>query len=606
MELISQGPGVANASATRNEKMVAKTQSLLKWWRSISGDNRSVLVIALLAGVIAATIVIALWTSSEQYVPLYGKQELYDKANILELLDQKKNEYRLDRDSGQILVPENKLAQIRMELAGLGVKMNMPLGMSGLDGKMGLGTSQFMESMSYRHALEGELALSIITIDAVRSARVHLALPERTLFIGRNEEQASASVMLDLQVGRQLERQQVEAIVNLVASSLTGMKPESVSVVDQAGRLLTQSGSEAGNRSHVATQQVDFKHDLEARVKRQISDLIYPLVGADNFRIQVTADLDFNEVEETLETVNPNTVISKESIREQTSGDLKAMGVPGALSNLPPVKQKSTAKKDKNKKAETEQATSAVTKRNDYSKEYQVGRSVVHKKYELGRINNLSVAVILNNNIAAGENGWSEQQLNKLGDSIKKAVGVVESRGDQFSITGYDFIEQPVASIPELAWWQQSMMQEYLRYLVGAILGLALIFFGIRPLINHLIRLQSNQSSATGALALENRSADQPSGNVANSDVGTAGADASTDSTGSADGANTMSGVSGDEQVTAANISQLKAAMEMPALPAPGSEFSVQLNHLQILADKETVRVTEVLKGWVNSNEERL
>ncbi len=603
MELISQAPGAAKTSATRNEKVIAKTQSLFKWWRSISGDSRSVLVIALLAGVIAATIVITLWTASEQYVPLYGKQELYDKANILELLDQKKSEYRLDQDSGQVLVPESQLAQIRMELAALGLKMNVPQGMNGLDGKMGLGTSQFMESMNYRHALEGELALSIITIDAVRSARVHLAMPKRTLFIGRNEEKPSASVILDLQAGRGLDHQQVEAIVNLVASSVTGMKPEDVSVIDQAGRLLSLGVSEAGDRGRIAMQQVDFKRDLEARIQRQISDFIYPLVGAENFRIQVSADLDFNEVEETLETVNPNTVLSKESTREQTSGDITAMGVPGTLSNLPPVKQKSTEKKDQDTKSSVQQENTAVTKRNDYTKEYQVGRSVVHKKYELGRINNLSVAVVLNNKAAAGENGWTDAQLEKLTNSITKAIGIVESRGDQFSISGYDFIEQPATTLPELAWWQQSIMQEYLRYLVGGILGLALIFFGIRPLISHLIRLQSNQPSGRNTLALENRGIDSASENT----------EQTVETSDSADTVVDVTGVNADEHTPVAKrngsevqTTTLKPAIEVPELPAPGSEFSVQLNHLQILADKETVRVAEVLKGWVNSSEERV
>lgn len=604
MELISQAPGAAKASATRNEKVIAKTQSLFKRWRSISGDSRSVVLIALLAAVIAATIVITLWTASEPYVPLYGKQELYDKANILELLDQKKNDYRLDQDSGQVLVPESQLAQIRMELAALGLKMNMPQGMSGLDGKMGLGTSQFMESMNYRHALEGELALSIITIDAVRSARVHLAMPKRTLFIGRDEEKPSASVILDLQVGRELGHPQVEAIVNLVAGSVTGMKPEDVSVIDQSGRLLSLGVSEAGDRGRVAMQQVDFKRELEARIKRQISDFIYPLVGTDNFRIQVSADLDFNEVEETLETVNPNTVLSKESTREQTSGDITAMGVPGTLSNLPPVKQKSTEKgKGKDTKSSVQQENTAVTKRNDYSKEYQVGRSVVHKKYETGRINNLSVAVILNNKAAVDDNGWTQAQLDKLAGSIKNAIGIAEQRGDQFSISGYDFIELPATTVPELVWWQQSIMQEYLRYLVGAILGLALIFFGIRPLINHLIRLQSGQSSARNNLALENRSIDP-----ASEDADRTGEPSDRNET-SVD----VADVNADEHAplsthngNAVQTTPLKPAIEVPELPAPGSEFSVQLNHLQILADKETVRVAEVLKGWVNSSEERV
>jgi flagellar M-ring protein FliF len=576
VEILSQETGLIKSPGAGNGHIMQNMQTLLNRTGAKFYRFRSLFFIAFLSSIIAAVIVASLWTA-EQYVPLYGKQEMYDKANILELLEQQKADFQLDTESGQVLVAKSQLAQLRMALAALGVKKNIPMGMGGLEGKMGLGTSQFMESKSYRFALEGELALSIITIDTVRNARVHLALPERTLFIGRDEEQASASVMLDLQPGRELSQGQVAAIINLVASSVTSMKPDNISVVDQAGRLLTLSGGKSSNRGQVATQQVTFKNDLEARLTRQIRDLLYPLVGAENFRIQLTADLDFNEVEETLETVSPETVLTKENIREQVSGDVAAIGIPGSLSNLPPI-QKAENKDAKAAASETKSTNSSmVTKRNDYSKEYVVGRSVMHKKYEFGRINNLSVSVILNNKIATGAEGWTDAELAKISTTIKNAIGIIASRGDQLSISGYDFIVVPETMLEELPWWQMDVMQAYLRYIVVTILGLALIMFAIRPLIKHFVS-QSRQTE-NGVIALTDQASE-----------------AKTDSL-SAD-------VKSDELARESNMVNMAelTSVEMPALPAPGSEFSVQLNHLQVLADKEAVRVAEVLKGWVKSN----
>ena len=587
MELVSQQ--VAPGQEPQKNQALDKAKSFFSHWRTLSGDNRAVLQIALLAGVIAATIVIILWTANENYVPLYGKQELYDQASILELLEQEETLYRLDQNSGQILVPEQHLAQIRMGLAARGVKMNLPSGMDGLDGKTGLGISQFMESMRYRHALEGELARSIITMDAIRSARVHLALPKRTLFIGRNEEKPTASVMLDLQAGRTLEQGQVEAIVNLVANSLPGMKPESVSVVDQSGRLLSLGLGDSQSSGRVAMQQVDYKQALEARIQQRASDIIYPLVGADNFRIQVTADLDFSEIEETVETLSPDTVVSKENIREQTTKDVLAFGVPGSLTNQPPIKPDADSESEETT-GENKQDNNSISQRNESSKEYQVGRSVMHKKHQQGRLKQLSVSVILNNKVAGGENGWTETELAQIANSVEKAIGINKARGDQFNISGFNFVVEPqVVTAPQVQWWQQSVWQEYLRYLVGAILGLALIFMGVRPLVRHLIQLQSSPADRAGEVFEQRKAAQQGVEQYPQQENEQAEESVALMDDSNMDGS-----------------AEKEAKVKVPELPAPGSEFSVQLAHLQLLADKETVRVAEVLKNWVNTGDRGL
>lgn len=209
-------------------QLLATISDWTRNWRRGSRDLKVVLMIALLAASVAAAVVIILWTSTRHYVPLYGKQELYDKANILELLEKMNFSYRLDSGSGNVLVRDDQLAQARMGLAAQGIRAALPAGLEGLDKLSALGTSQFMESARYLHAVEGELARTIIALDGVRSARVHVARPERTLFVGRTEQKPTASVMVDLVGGRTLDSEQVEAIVNLVAGSIPGMALESV------------------------------------------------------------------------------------------------------------------------------------------------------------------------------------------------------------------------------------------------------------------------------------------------------------------------------------------------------------------------------------------
>lgn len=594
MELVNTPPTAAEKNA--DESMMGKAQNWISNWRTLSRDNKSVLAIALLAAVMAATIVVILWTASQHYVPLYGKQELYDKANILELLEQEELPFRLDNSSGQILVPESHLAQIRMSLAARGVKMTLPTGLEGLDGKTGLGTSQFMETMRYRHALEGELARTIITLEAVRSARVHLAVPKRTLFVGRNEEKPTASVMLDLAAGRTLEQGQVESIVNLVAGSVSGMKPEGVSVVDQAGRLLSANMGENNGIARLTMQQMDYTHQVEQRIMQRASDMLYPLVGMDNFRVQVTADLDFSAVEETRETLNPESVVSRENAREDLTRDVLALGVPGSLSNLPPIKKPEGATADGQNGESGSNESNTLSHRNEFSKEYETGRSVIHKKYEQGRINQLSVAIILNNAASPGGQGWSEADMAQIESTLKGALGISDNR-DQFSLNSFAFAVQPKAiETPEMVWWQEPIWRDYLRYGVGGILGLALVLLGIRPLVRHLIRIQSPEEENMMASAQPVPQALPGATDMAGGMAGALGGDSINDSID-----DLLDEVQGFGSAAAGAGGG--GVVNLEELPPPGSEFDVQLQHLQLLAEKETARVAEVVKLWVNGNE---
>lgn len=571
--------------------------SLFERWRGQSRDNRSMLVIALLAALVAASIVVILWTASQSYVPLYGRQEMYDTANILELLEKDQVPFRLDSATGQVLVPESQLAQVRIKLAAHGVRAAMPSGMEGLDGKIGLGTSEFMETMRYRSALEGELARTIIGLDGVRSARVHLAIPKRTLFVGREEEKPTASVMLDLAAGTELASGQVEAIINLVAGSVSGMKPEAVTVVDQAGRLLSARLHEGDSDGHLSVQQIDYVRRLEDYIRQRAADMLYPMLGSDNFRIQVAADVDFNRVEQTEEALPGQPVLRSESGKQDNSLDKIAAGIPGSLSNRPPQTAADTAANKKNgaTPATAQAGSSPDTTRNErseFKRDYVTGRAVTHTQFQQGRLQRLHVSVLLNQAMAP-KGGWSKAQLDEIHDLIERAVGFESDRGDQISLTSFPFTEAAVdpGNFGE-AWWQHPLFETGVRYGLGSLLCLLLLLLGIRPLVRHLVA-QHRQETAP-----------------ADADKAHAEPTLAMGAAGGASAGNLPAEMDPNVMRLLDDVFPGGGGHDLPPLsvdelPPVGSDLDVQLKHLHLLVDQETARVTEVIKLWVNGQHDR-
>ncbi|MEL3916104.1 lateral flagellar M-ring protein FliFL [Aeromonas caviae] len=582
-ELVSSAPGASGS-------LLARVQDGVRNWRTLSRDNKSILTIALLAAVVAATIVVILWTSSKNYVPLYGKQELYDTANIMEMLEKEQVPFRLEKSSGQILVPESQLAHIRMALAARGVRAAMPSGLEGLDNVTGLGTSEFMEGARYRHALEGELARTIISLDAVRSARVHLAIPKRTLFVGRDEEKPSASVMLDLQPGQTMEPGQVEAIANLVAGSISGMKPGAVTVVDQSGQLLSAELGDKAGFGKQSVQQMEYVRKLEQYIRQRASDMLSPMLGTGNFRVQIAADVNFNAVEETQQQLDPNAVVTRESNKSDKTIDALALGIPGALSNRPPETAPKTDQAATEGNAAQEPAKNDTrTERQEVSRQYESSRTIVHTRYQQGRLEKMNVSILLNQQSAPKE-GWSPEQLEQIRQMVERSVGFDGSRGDQISLQVFDFtgavpVEPPASSWLETPYWQDS-----LRYLVGGLLGLTLVFFGIRPLVKHLVRTQ--QYPDTDA-AQEPDEEQEPTMGLSMRREGDGELEEST------------TGKSLSQSQSEFRIEPQFSSLDLEALPEPGSELEVQLKHLQLLVDKDTARVAEVVRQWVSGNEQR-
>lgn len=546
---------------------VVNLSSRLGW---PSRGERTLASIALLATLVAAAIVLILWTSAKNYVPLYGNQEHYDKANILEILDKEQFAFRIDTATGNIMVPQERLADARITLAARGIKAAMPEGLSNIGDKIHMGTSQFMESMQYQHALEGELARTIINMAGVRNSRVHLAIPKRSLFIGRQEQQTAASVMVDLAPGYEFKPQQVEAIISLIVGSVPGMESKSVSVVDQRGKLLSGALFDDTPVGKESDKKLAFIEKLERNIEQRAGIMLLPILGDGNYRIQVSADVDFSVVEETRETIDPNSVIKTESSKSDSSLDQLATGIPGSLANRPPLPQNEQAEGDSQR----------TTERNETQRQFESGRAVTHTRFEVGRIRSMSVSVLVNDAIAGSAEGWSDTRLQALGEMVRTATGFQPERGDQFNIASFAFVAPEVAVAESgLPWWQMAVVQEYARYVFATLIALALILFGVRPLVSHLI----NGKRSPDATELEGATP---------SSVGLAKQLME-------DG----SPLSKADNNVDAEQSDSKKSTAL-ALPGAGSEFEDQITHMQFLASRETERVTSVIKYWVQQGVE--
>lgn len=288
-----------------------------------------------LAGAIAIGMVVVLWSAEPNFAPLYDNMSGKDAAQAADALMSRDIEFRLDAATGTLMVDQGRISEARLLLASQGLAGGSAAGMEMLQEEQGIGTSQFIEAARYNHALEAELVRSVESIQAVETARVHLAIPEQSIFI-RNRTKPSASVIVKLYPGRTLNQGQVEAIVQMIASSIAMLESSEVKVVDQFGRLLTDD-EDAGMAQ--TTRQFDYTRKLEDSFVDRIINLLQPIVGQGKVNAQVAAQLDFSTVESTREAYDPErSVIRSEQISEEENRSLsQALGIPGALSNQPPA-----------------------------------------------------------------------------------------------------------------------------------------------------------------------------------------------------------------------------------------------------------------------------
>ncbi len=447
--------------------------------------------LALLMGVaaaVAAAVWLVIWSQGSSHTMLYGQLSDRDAAAVREALTAAGIDNRIDPATGAVLVADDRLHEARLELAAKGLPQGDGLGLEMLQQDPGFGTSQFMETARYQVALETELARTITRVQGVQAARVHLALPKSSVFV-RDRRPPSASVLLQLYPGRRLDSGQVAAIVHLVASSVPELEAKQVTVVDQAGGLL--SSPDSGDAMAASARQLEYQREVEERHRRRIEDLLSPLVGPAAVRAGVTADIDFTVVERTSEDFDPDQQVVRSeqtSTDQRLAGDL-AQGIPGALSNQPP--QTSPAPPAAQQQAAAQPAQPAATAQRA-TRNYEIGRVISHTRAPVGVVRRLSVAVILDNRApaaGAAAKPYTREELERFTSIVKEAVGFDAARGDRVEVVNASFATPPAgdmeAGVPLL---QSPLLRTVARQAVGAGLVVLLAFVVLRPLMRSLTR----------------------------------------------------------------------------------------------------------------------
>ncbi|GAL07330.1 flagellar M-ring protein FliF [Photobacterium aphoticum] len=560
------------------------TEVMKQQWQRLTRRNvsdasrpapwRGVLLLVVVAFVVTLTVVMTLWQGNNQYRPLYGEHEAFDSAQVITVLEEQGMDFYIEPQQGNVMVARSELGQARMALATAGVKPEVPTGLEILAQDASLGTSQFMENARYRHGLEGELAQSIMTLDAISNVRVHLAIPKQTLFVRRDKELASASVVVALLPGKTLSSSQVSAIVNLVSGSVTDLPADRVNVIDQHGNLLSShEGQQHTGQANGA--YLDYLARLEQTYIERAQKMLQPMLGMGNFQVEVAAKINFDRTEATEERYAPEGVLRSEfsSYDRRTAADAK--GVPGALSNRPPEEGEED---DPNK----------ANERGEASREYLIDRTMKHIKYQQGSLERLSVSVLLNGT----PDTFTAAQLADMQTMLSNAMGISAERGDTISLNVFPFNiadNAEIAAEPE--WWMQPIWLEYLRYLLSALVIVVLLLVVVRPVMRALsgdTRAARDNERLAVKKAKVNKTKAIPSTVPATSD---------TEST------TTAVATAATTTVPATLTEGTRAVMDhesiLAELPSPETGLEAQSAYLQMLSEKEPERVAHVVKQWI-------
>ncbi len=443
-----------------------------------------------LAFSVAIGVAVVLWSQTPSYSLLMTNVAEKDAAEILDILDKQGVDYKVETGSGAIMVPTDDVRELKMKLAALGLPRSNSLGYELLDKETGFGTSKSAEAIRFQRALEGEIARTITSIQNIKSARVLLAMPKQSVFI-RKRKKPSASVIVKLYQGRSLEKNQIESIVHLVASSVPLLEPEQVTVVDQKGRLLNTKDS--SDDMYLTSKQFEYKKQMEDHLMDRINNILSPVVGLDGLRVQVSADVDFTVTEKTQEMFNPDLpALRSEQVQEQQSSLSAIQGVPGALSNQPPpagVAPEIAVGQEASANAKTPQSASKSAVRN-----FELDKTITHTRLATGQLRRLSVAVVIDNQRIYGQEGevinrpYSQEDVNRFTDLVKQAIGYDVSRGDQVTVSNVTFMTpETMEALPEIPLWEQGWFIDLMKQLAAVVVVLLLIFAVLRPAMRTLI-----------------------------------------------------------------------------------------------------------------------
>lgn len=550
-----------------------------------------------LAASVAIGFAVVLWSQQPDYKPLLGNLAGMDSNQVMEALNAADIAYTVEPNSGALLVKSEDLGRARMKLAAAGVApSDGNVGFEILDQEQSLGTSQFMEATRYRRGLEGELARTISSLNNVKGARVHLAIPKSSVFV-RDERKPTASVLVELYPGRSLEPSQVMAIVNLVATSVPELTKSQVTVVDQKGNLL--SDQQELSELTMAGKQFDYTRRMESLFTQRVHNILQPVLGNGRYKAEVSADVDFSAVESTAEMFNPDqpALRSEQQVNEQRSSSLPPQGVPGALSNQPPgaaaAPEQANAQAappgpvqpgqpllDANGAQITDPATGQpmlapypADKREQSTRNFELDRSISYTKQQQGRLKRLSVAVVLDDKVSINaETGevtrspWAAEDLARFTRLVQDSVGFDASRGDSVSVINAPFSAETGEEMIEIPFYSQPWFWDIIKQILGVLFILVLVFGVLRPVLNNITNAGKGSAAEGG------------DGDIELGDMG---------------------GLEGELSADRVSLGGPQSIL----LPSPSEGYDAQLNAIKSLVAEDPGRVAQVVKEWINADE---
>jgi flagellar M-ring protein FliF len=475
-------------------------QGIIEFVKTL-GPTRLAAMGAVTAALIGFFAFLIMRVTAPTMVPLFTDLPLEDSSVIVRNLERQAIPYELKNDGGIILVPKDRVSRLRMQLAEDGLPKGGGVGYEIFDKSDVLGSTAYVQNINRLRALEGELARTIRALDRVQFARVHLVLPERALF-ARDQAEPSASIVL--KVRGQLEAPQVRAIRQLVASAVAGLKPERVSIVDEAGRLLANGAMEDAGIGIAADER---RTAFERRLRDEVEAIVSSVVGSGRARVQLSVDFDFNRVTETSEKFDPDgRVLRSTQTKEESSGGADPQGQVTVANELPGAQQNANNARDNSRKSE-EVAN------------YEVSRTTKTEVVEGGRINRISVAVLVDGSYARNDKGdlayqqRPREELDRIGALVRSTIGFNQRRGDQVEVVNLRFAETPALNISEpgglltLSQFTKDDIMRSVELIVMALLGIVVVLVVVRPLVRRII--EPDRQILTGLQVLAGPNADR-------------------------------------------------------------------------------------------------
>lgn len=452
-----------------------------------------------IAAVIAFMTVVWLWSQQPDYRVLFSSYSDKDGGAVVAALEQMNIPFKFSEGGSAIMVPSDHVHEARLKLASQGLPKGGNVGFELLENQK-FGVSQFVEQVNFQRALEGELERSIQSVDTVQLARVHLAIPKASVFT-REQKKPTASVLLNLHAGRSLDKRQVSAIVHLVASSVPDLPAANVTVVDQNGNLLSDTGKD-GPSDGLDPAKLKYIEDLQRNIVKRVESIIIPLVGMNNVRAEASAEVDFSTTEQAAEIYKPNQAPEETAVRSMQSSESSSSsttttgGVPGALSNQPPAPATAPLTVDDPVAGNAETITTPVSSQRNVTTNYEVDKTVRYVQQPMGGIKRLTVAVVVNHISSVDADGkvvtrpLTDDEKAQINELAKQAMGFNAERGDSLTVVNNSFATAEQVVLPEIPLWKQQatidMAKDAGKFLLGLIIILLLYLRLLKPMVRTL------------------------------------------------------------------------------------------------------------------------